>query len=179
MTAGQASRGRLADRVLARIEALFLSLSVIAMIVITGIICYGIFARSLHLPGLPDDVLIVRQLMVATIAAALGHATATRGHIAVDLLYQHLPAPLRKGCNLLALAVGLVAFGPLCAFAFSTFREALSNGDYMYGKLKLPEWPAEFAFFLGLFAMNLRLLLLLIGDLLRSGPYDAPPGGAE
>ncbi|WP_417725305.1 TRAP transporter small permease [Salipiger sp.] len=163
-----------ADRLLARIEAVFLHISVAGALVIAAILCWGIAARSTPLPGLPDDILIVRQLMVGTIAVALGHATATRGHIAIDLLYRHLPAPMRKACNLLALAVGLIAFGPLCVFALEEAARSYGDGAYMYGKLKLPEWPAEAAFFLGLLVMNLRLILLFLRDARARAPFDGP-----
>lgn len=127
--------------------------------------------------GLPADIVIVWQIMVAMIAMALGYATANRSHIAIDLLYNALPAPFRKGCNLLALLVGLVAFGPLSAFAYEEFTLALVNGDFIYGKLQLPEWPAAGAFFVGLLVMNLRLLLLFARDMMTVGPYDAAGKG--
>ena len=94
-----------------------------------------------------------------------------------SLLYNALPAPFRKGCNLLALLVGLVAFGPLSAFAYEEFTLALVNGDFIYGKLQLPEWPAAGAFFVGLLVMNLRLLLLFARDMMTVGPYDAAGKG--
>lgn len=163
------------DKALGWVETQFLRLAVISMIVITAIICYGVIARSLHGPSFPDDILIVRQLMVVAITTALGYATAARVHIAIDLLYNALPPGLRKACNLLACAIGLLAFAPLTFWAYEEFAGSLANGDYMYGKLKLPEWPGELMFFLGLFVMLLRLLALLAMDVLRPGPVDAHP----
>lgn len=166
-------------KVLGWLETLLLQLAVAAMIVITVIICYGIAARSFHWPGLPDDILIVRQLMVATIAASLGYASAERAHIAIDIFYNALPAGLRKACNLLAWCIGLVAFVPLTVWAWDEFASSFAGGDYMYGKLKLQEWPAEAMFFLGLLVMMLRLVALVVHDARHPGPVDGPLAGTE
>lgn len=166
-------------KVLGWIEALLLQFAAVAMIVITGIVCYGILARSFHWPSLPDDILIVRQLMLMAIAAALGFATAERAHIAIDIFYNALSAPLRKACNLLAFAMGLVAFLPLTYWAWGEFTSAFANGDYMYGKLKLPVWPGEGMFFLGLLVMMLRIVTLLFQDAMRQGPFDDTPREVE
>lgn len=49
--------------------------------------------------GLPADIVIVWQIMVAMIAMALGYATANRSHIAIGLLYNALPAPFVKAAT--------------------------------------------------------------------------------
>jgi len=154
-----------ADRGLAGLERLLLGLAMAALIGIAVLVCWEILARSVPAIAIPDGVIVVQMLMVAAIALALGHATGTGAHIAVDILYNLLPTRTRRGCDLLALVAALVFMVPASLWIAVETVEHIESGRTLYGQLRLPEWPPYAALALGMLSMCLRLVHLLVRDI--------------
>lgn len=151
---------------LGRIEKLFLDLGACAIIIFCIYICAGIILRTFFASQVPDEVVIVGELMVAALILPLGYVAADRGFIAVELLTNHMPVSIQRWLNVLAVSVGLLATMPIAYAAFHAAETALTSGNYFFGLLSLPEWPGRLAFFCGYVVFVLRLLDLLIHDLL-------------
>ena len=149
-----------------RVEKLFLDLGALAIILFCVYICTGIILRTFFSSQVPDEVVVVGELMVAALILPLGFVAADRGFIAVELLTNRLPTSFQKWLNVLAVSVGLLATMPIAYAAFHAAEVALTSGNYFFGLLSLPEWPGRLAFFLGYLVFVLRLLDLLIHDLL-------------
>lgn len=151
---------------LGRLEKLFLDIGALAIILFGTYICTGIILRTFFASQVPDEVVVVGELMVVALILPLGFVAADRGFIAVELLTNLMPKGIQKWLNLLTVAVGLLATMPIAYAAFHAAENALTSGNYFFGLLSLPEWPGRLAFFLGYAVFVIRLLDLLIHDLL-------------
>jgi len=149
-----------------RVEKLLLDLGAFAIFVFCVYICTGIILRTFFASQVPDEVVIVGELMVAALILPLGFVAADRGFIAVELLTNRLPAAVQPWLNVLAVLIGLLATIPITYAAFHAAEVALTSGNYFFGLLSLPEWPGRVAFFCGYLVFVIRLLDLLIHDLL-------------
>lgn len=147
-------------------EKLLLDLGAFAIGIFCIYICVGILLRTFFASQVPDEVVIVGELMVAALILPLGYVAANRGFIAVELLTSRMPASVQKWLNVLAVSVGLLATLPIAYAAFHAAENALTSGNYFFGLLSLPEWPGRVAFFCGYVVFAVRLLDLLIHDLL-------------
>ncbi|MDF2235711.1 TRAP transporter small permease [Albimonas sp. CAU 1670] len=168
-----------ADAALTWIERVLLGLSMAALAAIAALVCWEIAARSLPAIAIPDGVIMVQMLMVAAIACALGHATATGAHIAVDILFNLMGPGTRRVCEVLALIAALVFMIPTCLWIAAETAEHIGSGRTLYGLLRLPEWPPYAALSLGLISMTLRLVHLLARDLVEGAPPSDDPHASE
>lgn len=168
------------ERIVARLENALLAVSVACLLTIAAIIMLVLLERSGLGPRIPDNVILMQQLMVVAVGCSLAYVTRVRDHISIDLLYAHLGRSLRRAADFAAIIVGLVASLPVSVWAFVNFRKSFRSGAYYFGEMNLPEWPAKLLFFLAFATISLRLLIQLVqlakGDL---GEVEAGPEHLE
>lgn len=162
----------LIDRALSVVERGLLVISVIALIGVGLLMGIAILSRELLGFGVPDDTVIVSQLMLISITCALGYVTAQRAHIAIDILYDKLGPRTRYVLDLVGSLAGLLAFVPIALWAYGDLSAAYLTGRLNYGQLQLPLWPSYLFFALGLSLMCLRLVVILITDFLAGPDQD-------
>lgn len=163
-------------RVLGGLERCLLVVASTALVMIAALILIEIVGRWLPIFRIPDNVIIVRQLMVVSIACGLGWVTGRNGHIAIDLLYRHMAPRWQRLCHGLALVAGLVMAVPLVIWVAEDVAALHASNSFYFGELKLPEWPVRTAFLLGLLALAARLCLQLAG--LIAGVDETVPADA-
>ncbi|MBU2956900.1 TRAP transporter small permease subunit [Paracoccus sp. 1_MG-2023] len=154
------------------IERTLLDLSVLALIALAGVIFANVGMRWLLGTGLPDAIILVRELMIAAVILPMAAATAARGHVAVTFFSDRMPPDLRGWLVVLGHLVGVLALIPLIFAAWRVTSQVWSSGEFYYGDLNLPRWPGVALFLVGLGLMWLRLCLMLAGDirqLMRGG----------
>lgn len=152
---------------LQRLERLLLDLAVCAIAGLGLLIAASVILRATLNTGIPDTVILVRELMVAAILLPLAAATAARSHIAVEFMSNLLPQRVQGALVVFGSIAGLIALAPLL---YAGWREAtltLQNGAFYFGQLSLPKWPGRVLFLIGLSVCWLRLLTLVVGDLRR------------
>lgn len=154
-----------------RIERLLLDLAVVAILGLGGLITASVVLRATLNSGLPDTVVLVRELMIAAILLPLAAATAARAHIVVEVFSKTLSPRKQNWLVFFGSVFGLLALAPLI---YAGWREAvhnLSNGAFFFGQLGLPKWPGRVIFLVGISFCWLRLLMLAWGDLraIRAG----------
>ncbi len=159
---------------LGQVEKLLLDLGAFAIGFFCVYICIGILLRYFFASQVPDEVVIVGELMVAALILPLGYVAAERGFIAVELLTNALPKAVQRWLNVLAVLVGLLATLPITYAAWHAAETAVTSGNYFFGLLSLPEWPGRIAFFCGYIVFVVRLLDLLIHDTLAAFGVIAP-----
>lgn len=128
------------------------------------LVTVGVLSRLVGHPIIPDNVLLVREAMVAVILLPLAAITAMRDHIAVTVFTDHLRERGRRLLAILGHVVGLVFAGALVAAARSLLAQSWASGEYYYGTLEIPLWIGHALFLLGAGAFALRLLALLVRD---------------
>ena len=165
---------------LQRIEKLLLELAVYAVLLLGVLITSSVLLRVFFNSGVPDSVVIVRELMVAAIVLPLAAASAARAHIVVEFLSNRLPASIQAWLVVFGTAFGVLALLPLIYASFKETVHTLQSGAFYFGQLNLPKWPAYLIFLIGISFCWLRLLLLFIGDVkrIRSGlPIEGVESG--
>lgn len=155
------------------IEQTLLDLAAIALIGLGLVIFANVVLRAGFGTGIPDAIILVRELMVAAIILPMAAATTARGHIAVTFFSDRMPPGLRARLILMGHLIGILALIPMIYAAWRMTGQAWRSGEFYYGDLNLPRWPGIALFLAGLSLMWLRLLSLLLGDLRqirRGGP---------
>ncbi len=144
------------------------ALSSVAALCVVGlclVITGTVLSRWLLGWGIPDDVTIVKELMIGAIVLPLAYVTSSRSHIAVEVLYDRLGRRTQLRLLAFGTAFGFFTLLPLLYAAWNAFLYAWESENYFFGDLELPEWPGKMAFFVGLFFFIFRLSLLMATDL--------------
>ena len=165
---------------LRKVELAFVWLAAICVGGIGLLITATVLTRSLLGFGVPDDVVIVTELMVGAIVLPLAHVTAERAHIAVELLVSRFPARVQAWLSAFALAFAFLSLLPIVYAGWRELLHTVASEAYFFGDLELPEWPGRLAFFAGMLLFAVRLAVLFLHDLkvaLRGG--NGGVGGAS
>ena len=158
---------------LSRIEKLLLDLAVFAVLglglLITLSVCLRIFANS----GIPDTVVMVRELMVAAIVLPLAATAAARANIVVEVLSQRLPRRVQDWLVVFGSVCGLAALLPLIWAGWHEVTGAFESGSFFFGQLSLPKWPGLVIFTAGIIFCWIRLLVMVVEDIatIRAGEH--------
>ena len=166
---------------LLRLERLLLDLAVLAVVGLGGLITANIVLRTFLGGGVPDTIVMARELMVAAIVLPLAAATSARAHIVVEFLSRRLPARAQSWLVVGGSAFGLLALAPLVWAGWREAAQTLGNGAFFFGELNLPKWPGRVLFLFGISFCWLRLLLMMIGDVrtIRAGGEVLEPAGTR
>lgn len=167
---GPARAGPL-DRLLGRLERAMVIAAGISLVALCAYIVLSVVMRSFALGQIPDESVIVAELMVATITLPLAAVAAEKGFIAVELFTGRIGARGQRRLALVAAVVGLIAVLPVGYSAWFSMHDAIETGNYYFGLLQWPEWPGRSVFFIAYLFFALRLILLLAGAF-----RDAPEG---
>lgn len=150
------------------LETGFIAAAAAAILGMCVYITLGIFLRSIVGVQIPDEVVIVGDLMIGALILPLAYVAADRGFIAVEVLTDMLPKGTHIWLNVLAATVGLLAVIPITYAGYLAMVHAIETGNYFFGILEVPEWPGRVAFFAGYALFFIRLTILFIQDLLSA-----------
>lgn len=153
------------DRWLRALEAAGLWISAAAVVVLGVLIIASIIGRATIGRTIPDDNIMVADLMVGIVALSWAAVTATRGNIVVEVFTNWVGDRGQAGLRALGSLVGLGMIAPLAWASGNMAAHAIQKGTFYDGLLMLPQWPARCLFFYAFAAMTLRLLILLWTDL--------------
>ena len=142
-----------------------LAVSLVALALICIVVTYTVIARTVHAPLIPDDVQIVRQLLVIVIIFPMAAVTALRMHIAVTVFTERLSARKKRACLVLGDILGLALFTVLLAGAIELFIASFKSGEYFDGDIDIPYWMVHGAYMFALAALWLRMLAMTWTDL--------------
>ena len=153
-------------------ERALLFLAMVGIGLLCAIVTITVVSRTIYRPIIPDDVLLVREVMVAAILLPLAVVTAGRAHISVTIFTNWTSARTKIWLSLLGHLVG-TAFASLLLFAgWRLLVDAWLAGEYFDGDIYLPSWIGYATFVLALLLFVLRLLAMLWADVrdLRGTP---------
>ncbi len=163
---------------LARIERFLLDLAVVAIVGLGLLITVSVVLRAGFNSGVPDTIVMVRELMVAAIVLPLAAATTARAHIVVEFIAKRLSPRVQGALIVFGSAFGLLALAPLLWAGYREVAHALTSGGFYFGQLNLPKWPGRVIFLVGMAFCWLRLLLLVVADSRRLRAGETVPGVA-
>lgn len=150
-----------------RAERALAGVAIVGLFAMAALITLNVVSRWIGRAIVPDDIQLVKELMVLVILLPLGVVTAAREHISVDLLTEGASPRARRLLDLLAHLVGLVLAGLITFAAWRNATDAWAKQDYYSGVLNIPMWIGHFAFVFGCGVFLLRLIALVVHDLRR------------
>lgn len=154
-----------ADRVLRALETMGLWVSSVAVVLLGLLVIVSIAGRALIGKTVPDDNILVGDLMIAIVALSWAAVTATRGNIVVEVFTNWIGRRGQYLLDALGSLVGLAMIVPLTWASWLMLDYAFVRGTYFDGILHVPQWPGRLLFFYAFLMMGLRLVLLLVNDL--------------
>jgi TRAP-type C4-dicarboxylate transport system permease small subunit len=149
----------------ARPERLLADLAALAIAILCVVITVTIVSRWLYRGIVPDDVLIVRELMVVVILLPLAAVSAKRAQIAVTIFTKGIKGRGAAALSAFGHLAGALFIGALLAAGARMFLGSWASGDYYDGDLYIPMWLAHGMYTLGLGAFLVRLIANMIADL--------------
>jgi TRAP-type C4-dicarboxylate transport system permease small subunit len=125
----------------------------------------------------PGTLEITESTMVLIVFGALAYTQSRRGHIRVELLYNHVGP---RGKSFMEVATHLIAVVYFTLLAWQGYQELLYSWELKeatMGTIRLPLYPARFFLVVGTVLLVFQLVLDLIQDLGRlwRGEPPAPP----
>ncbi|MEX0760378.1 MAG: TRAP transporter small permease subunit, partial [Tistlia sp.] len=128
------------------------------------IVTLNVVTRALWHAVIPDDILLVSELMLLVILGPLALVTAEREHIAVTVFTARAGAGARRLMACLAHLAGIAFFGFLLVAFWTLLAKSWRTGEYYDGLLGLPQWPGLALATAALAGVILRLVFLLVRD---------------
>jgi len=150
---------------LVKLENLLLAAAGLCVVALGLLITATVLLRSTVGWGVPDDVVIAKELMVGAIVLPLAAVSTARAHIAIEFIYNRLGVRTQAWLLAFASVFGLLALIPIVYAAWRELSHVVSVGSYFFGELALPKWPGRLAFFVGISCFALRMVVLSIQDI--------------
>jgi TRAP-type C4-dicarboxylate transport system permease small subunit len=148
-----------------RIEFVLDTVGAVAVVLLCLLITANIVAREVLLVGIPDSMIMVRELMVPAILFPLSAATAKRAHVAIEFIANQFPDGLNRWIAVLAAAIGLIVVTTLLVAGWFEFSKNFASGAHYGGEFQIPKWPSRALFVLAIGTFWLRLFQVLWVDL--------------
>ncbi|MFA5519919.1 MAG: TRAP transporter small permease [Spirochaetota bacterium] len=141
-----------------------ISAAAVVMIMLVIVIDITIRLFKISLPGAYD---IVSLLGTLVIAFSLTYTTVEQGHIAVDLVYQKLPAKIQPYIDIFNNMAGGVFFAILGWQSFILAGSLKSAGEVSL-TIKIPSYPFVAGIGLSCILLSIYLFLNLIKSVKRA-----------
>lgn len=112
--------------------------------------------------------------MVFIVFLGLAYAEQRRAHVAVTLLVRRLPHRVAAGMEAAGIALVMAVVVWMVVVTGERALESLAVGEYRFGLVRIPIWPARIVIVVGLAAYLLQLGLRLVDDLRVMRGAEAP-----
>lgn len=154
-------------------ERLLGALSMVGLGLLALIVTVTVVSRWVGRSIIPDDVLLVQELMVAVVLLPLGLVTAARQHISVEVFTARASARKLAVLSVLGHGLGLLFALLLLAAGAKGLLGAWRTQDYYNGILHIPMWIGQAVFVFAMVLFALRLAIMIVQDLRRLGAGKA------
>lgn len=144
-------------------------IALLLMAVHVSLDAFGKYLFSLPIPATLE--VVAYYYMPAVAALPIAHVEAKGGHVAVEMLYDHLPTRWKKVVQVLNSVVILAFIGLLTWLAGREALRKFDIGEYMFGEFPIVIWPGRFVFTAALALVVLVSLIKLI-RLLSAQPTE-------
>lgn len=127
----------------------------------------------------PGTLEITESTMVLIVFGALAYAQERRGHIRVELLYNHVGPRAKSFMEAITHFLALVYFALLTWQGISELSYSWEIREATMGAIRFPLYPARFLLVVGTVLLVVQLALDVISDLgrMRRGEPPPPPPG--
>ena len=136
--------------------------SALCICVVALAVSADVMRRQLVGPAIPGVVEFSVVLLVVMVFFGLAQAHRTGQEITVDVITVRLQGRARAAVEALALLIGIVVLFPIMESTWENALASYARGEYRYGLLRVPVWPARMAIPIGLAAYLLLLVISLV-----------------
>lgn len=150
------------DAIVGRVSkflSLLSSFCIFILILLTAVDVSGRLLRNRPVPGIIE---FAEVLLVALIWLGIAQAQRTDAHVSVTLLVSRLPRRVSLAVRAAGLTVMLVIVVWLSVLAIQQAEASVASGEYRWGLMRVPIWPARIAVALGLLALLLETVISLV-----------------
>ncbi len=139
------------------------SVAALALGLVCVFIVLTIVSRWLGRVLIPDDIQIVRQMMIAVIVLPLASVTALRMHIEVTVFTDRLAGAGMRGLIRFGNAIGLIVVGILLWGGVLMLVGSWGTREYYEGDLRIPHWLGHATYVVALATAFVRFAVASIG----------------
>ncbi|CAN0595937.1 unnamed protein product [Ectocarpus sp. 12 AP-2014] len=147
-----------------RIEFVLETLGAIAVIALCLLIVTNVIFREALGFGVPDSIIMVRELMVVAILFPLSSATSKRAHVSIEVIANLFPDTVNRWIAVFAALVGLIIVSALLVGGWTQFIRAFEGASHHGGDIFIPKWISRGAYTLAFGFVLLRLIQILWVD---------------
>ncbi len=142
------------EKVIRALGAVASALIITIMILTTT----DVIARYIIGSPLKGGVEISEILFLSAVYLGLSYTHLFREHVGVDLFTNHLAPTTRRVLETIMLFLALFTYGLLAWRGGEAFWASLSTGEYRWGLISIPLWPARLMIPVGVSVLCLRFI---------------------
>ena len=157
-----------------RIEHVLDTVAAIAIVLLGLLITANIIAREVIQTGVPDIMIMVRELMIPAILFPLAGATAARAHIAIEVIANLFPDGLNRWIAVLAGLIGLLIASVLLFAGWMEFWKTFNSNAHYGGTFFWPKWPGR-----ALFVIAIAFFRAAVDERVLGRPARGPERSAR
>ena len=153
-----AKRPNLVLRILDKVELGGVEAVGIMVAIMMVLTTADVFLRYVFNSPIKGNYELQTLMMVAVVFFGLAWAQSKRGHIRMDVFSSRFSPTIQDFLNLLGDVIFLMIAGIITWQMAINGWQAFLSGDYLYGLIKFPVWPAKLAMVLGSGLVSLQLI---------------------
>ncbi len=128
---------------------------ILTIMILTTVDVIGRYIIGSPLKG---SVEISEILFLSAVYLGLSYTHLFREHVGVDLFISRLSKKTRLSLETLMLLLALLTYGVLAWRGGGAFWASLETGEYRWGLISIPLWPARLMIPLGVSALCLKFI---------------------
>jgi len=135
---------------------------ILAIMVLTTIDVVGRYVIGSPLKG---SVEISEILFLSAVYLGLSYTHLFREHVGVDLFVSRLSQRTRLVLETIMLLLALFTYGVLAWRGAGAFWTSLETGEYRWGLISIPLWPARLMIPLGVSTLSLKFIAEIVRNI--------------
>lgn len=135
---------------------------ILAIMILTTIDVVGRYVIGSPLKG---SVEISEILFLSAVYLGLSYTHLFREHVGVDLFVSRLSQRTRLVLETIMLLLALFTYGVLAWRGAGAFWTSLETGEYRWGLISIPLWPARLMIPLGVSALSLKFIAEIVRNI--------------
>jgi TRAP-type mannitol/chloroaromatic compound transport system permease small subunit len=136
--------------------------STLAIMILTTLDVVGRYIIGSPLKG---NVEISEILFLSAVYLGLSYTHLFREHVGVDLFISHLSKRTRLFLETIMLLLALFTYGVLAWRGAGAFWTSVETGEYRWGLISIPLWPARLMIPLGVSALCLKFITEIVRNI--------------
>jgi TRAP-type C4-dicarboxylate transport system permease small subunit len=149
-------------KILGYIDNVLISVTGIALIILTFMITFDVFTRFVFNKPLPATVEVSELLMAYIVFLTLGYTLSLGLHIRVTVLFEYIPKSWIRVCDLFCDALGIAFCALVTYYAWNFFMHSFTIREEMLAVIKLPWYVGKFAMPVGFLFFTVQYVVQFV-----------------